>query len=114
MTELLVAEIGRRPSDRALHDREGYSLASGIALGLIFLRTNCESVASRIVIPQNIFQLDFIRPDFAMLRLVARCLIMWDSIEASEAWVQNQLPSFLAHLKNDTDSPKDTSKASRA
>eukprot|EP00411_Alexandrium_monilatum_P107810 CAMPEP_0175766262 /NCGR_PEP_ID=MMETSP0097-20121207/69267_1 /TAXON_ID=311494 /ORGANISM="Alexandrium monilatum, Strain CCMP3105" /LENGTH=78 /DNA_ID=CAMNT_0017076227 /DNA_START=16 /DNA_END=249 /DNA_ORIENTATION=+ len=36
-----------------------------IALALIFLRTNCEAVASRIVIPQNVFQLDYIRPDFA-------------------------------------------------
>ncbi|CAK8997966.1 Anaphase-promoting complex subunit 1 (APC1) (Cyclosome subunit 1) (Mitotic checkpoint regulator) (Testis-specific gene 24 protein) [Durusdinium trenchii] len=29
MTELLVAEIGRKPTDRVLHDREGYSLAAG-------------------------------------------------------------------------------------
>jgi len=186
MTELLVAEIGRRPSDRALHDREGYSLAAGFALGcvclglgadapgladlqlhtwllryihggpempmpgaatrdqkqnpnhdpatcssviaegeginvcitspagcvalaLMFLRTNCEAVASRIVIPQNIFQLDFIRPDFAMLRLVARCLIMWDSIEASEAWIAKQLPTFLKQLEADLDTPRGTS-----
>eukprot|EP00931_Biecheleriopsis_adriatica_P048438 TRINITY_DN27985_c0_g1_i1.p1 TRINITY_DN27985_c0_g1~~TRINITY_DN27985_c0_g1_i1.p1 ORF type:complete len:2002 (+),score=397.11 TRINITY_DN27985_c0_g1_i1:758-6007(+) len=176
MTELLVAEIGRRPSDRALHDREGYSLAAGFALGciclgqgaeapgladlqlhtwllryihggsempmpgaatreakqnpnqesgsctsllsepeginisitspagcialaLIFLRTNCESVSSRIVIPQNVFQLDYIRPDFAMLRLLARNLIMWDSVEASEEWLQRQIPSFLSQLE---------------
>jgi hypothetical protein len=185
MTELLVAEIGRRPSDRALHDREGYSLAAGFALGcvclglgadapgladlqlhtwllryihggpemrmpgaatrdskqnpnhdpatcssviaegeginisitspagcvalaLMFLRTNCEAVASRIVIPQNIFQLDFIRPDFAMFRLVARCLILWDSIEASDSWVQQQLPLFLTQLEMDVDSPVPT------
>lgn len=174
MTELLVAEIGRRPSDRALHDREGYSLAAGFALGcvclglgaeapgladlqlhtwllryihggpsptgsardkprqnpnhdpatcssviaegeginisitspagcvalaLMFLQTNCEAVASRIVIPQNVFQLDYIRPDFAMLRLMARCLIMWDDIEASEEWLEAQLPPFLGQLE---------------
>jgi len=184
MTELLVAEIGRRPSDRALHDREGYSLAAGFALGcvclglgadapgladlqlhtwllryihggpdmpmpgaatrdqkqnpnhdpatcssviaegeginvsitspagcvalaLMFLRTNCEAVASRIVIPQNIFQLDYIRPDFAMLRLVARCLIMWDSIEASSEWVYDQLPQFLTQLQSNSDGPSE-------
>eukprot|EP00971_Amphidinium_carterae_P321594 6392387-Amphidinium_carterae.1 len=58
----------------------------------------------RITVPQNVFQLDYIRPDFAMLRLVSRCcchraetliltalanticrcLIMWESIEVSE------------------------------
>eukprot|EP00445_Apocalathium_hangoei_P043548 CAMPEP_0203973408 /NCGR_PEP_ID=MMETSP0359-20131031/99574_1 /ASSEMBLY_ACC=CAM_ASM_000338 /TAXON_ID=268821 /ORGANISM="Scrippsiella Hangoei, Strain SHTV-5" /LENGTH=2141 /DNA_ID=CAMNT_0050911563 /DNA_START=1 /DNA_END=6427 /DNA_ORIENTATION=- len=175
MAELLVAEIGRRPSDRALHDREGYSLAAGfalgcvclglgadapgladleletwllryihggsemplpgvatrdqklnpnhdpatcsslvneprginvsitspggcVALGLVFLRTNCEAVASRVVIPQTVFQLDYVRPDFSMLRLVAKSLIMWDSIEASEDWVEAQVPAFLAQL----------------
>ncbi|CAK0790532.1 unnamed protein product [Prorocentrum cordatum] len=177
MTELLVAEIGRKPSDRSLNDREGYSLAAGfalgcvclglgaeapgladlqlhtwllryvhggaemsvpgaaardqkdnpnhdpatcssllqepeginmsvtsaggcVALGLVFLRTGNEAVASRIVIPQNVFQLDYVRPDFAMLRLVARCLIMWEGIEASDAWVDQQVPPFLLQLES--------------
>eukprot|EP00929_Paragymnodinium_shiwhaense_P083242 TRINITY_DN44284_c0_g1_i2.p1 TRINITY_DN44284_c0_g1~~TRINITY_DN44284_c0_g1_i2.p1 ORF type:complete len:1758 (-),score=323.25 TRINITY_DN44284_c0_g1_i2:1654-6927(-) len=176
MTELLVAEMGRRPSDRSRHDREGYSLAAGFALGcvclgvggdapgladlslhtwllryvhggpemtlpgvaaraekqnpnhdpaatsslildpegvntsvtsmagclalaLVFLRTNCETVASHIVIPRNRFQLDYIRPDFAMLRLVARSLIMWDYVEPSQDWIENQIPSFLDELE---------------
>eukprot|EP00930_Biecheleria_cincta_P046160 TRINITY_DN31841_c0_g1_i1.p1 TRINITY_DN31841_c0_g1~~TRINITY_DN31841_c0_g1_i1.p1 ORF type:complete len:1337 (-),score=254.77 TRINITY_DN31841_c0_g1_i1:28-4038(-) len=176
MTELLVAEIGRRPTDRALHDREGYSLAAGfalgciclgqgaeapgladlqlhtwllryihggpempmpgaatreskqnpnqdsscssslllepeginlsvtspagcMALGLIFMRTNSEAVSARVVIPQNVFQLDYIRPDFALLRLVARSLIHFDSIEASDEWLQRQLPPFLLQLE---------------
>ena len=37
MTEILVAEIGRRPSDRPMHDRECYSLSAGFALGLVCL-----------------------------------------------------------------------------
>ncbi|OLQ15440.1 Anaphase-promoting complex subunit 1 [Symbiodinium microadriaticum] len=32
-----------------------------LALALVFLRTNCEAVASRVQIPQNLFQLDFVR-----------------------------------------------------
>ncbi|CAL1143734.1 unnamed protein product, partial [Cladocopium goreaui] len=32
MTELMVAEIGRKPSDRVLHDRESYSLAAGVVV----------------------------------------------------------------------------------
>eukprot|EP00927_Polykrikos_kofoidii_P040402 TRINITY_DN34546_c0_g2_i1.p1 TRINITY_DN34546_c0_g2~~TRINITY_DN34546_c0_g2_i1.p1 ORF type:complete len:1076 (-),score=190.18 TRINITY_DN34546_c0_g2_i1:260-3019(-) len=78
-------------------------MAGCVALALVFLRTNCEAVASHIVIPQNTFQLDYIRPDFAMLRLVARCLIMWDSIEASEAWIDSQIPTFLTQLELDVD-----------
>jgi hypothetical protein len=38
MVEFLLAEIGRRPtSDRFTKDREGYSLAAGMALGLVTL-----------------------------------------------------------------------------
>ena len=37
MTEMLLAQIGRKPlSDKAI-EREGYALASGIALGLVNL-----------------------------------------------------------------------------
>ena len=37
MTEMLLAQIGRKPlSDKAI-EREGYALASGFALGLVNL-----------------------------------------------------------------------------
>eukprot|EP00913_Durusdinium_trenchii_P012320 g11565.t1 len=35
--------------------------AGCIALALVFLRTNCEAVASRVAIPQNLFQLEQLR-----------------------------------------------------
>lgn len=169
MTELMVAEIGRKPSDRVLHDRESYSLAAGFALGciclgqgsdapgladlqldtwllryilggpemplpgvatreaqrqestcqlwepegintcvtapagcialaLVFLRTNCEAVASRVAIPQNLFHLEQLRPDFALLRIVAKSLILWDQIEPTNEWVDRQTPAFLSKL----------------
>lgn len=170
MTELLVAEIGRKPSDRVLHDREGYSLAAGFALGcvclgqgsdapgladlqldtwllryilggpempmpgvatreakrpqestcqlyepegintcitapagcialaLIFLGTNSEAIASRVSIPQNLFQLELLRPDFALLRIVAKSLILWDQMEPTNEWVDRQIPEFLNKL----------------
>ena len=42
MTEMLLAQIGRRPlSDKAI-EREGYALASGIALGLVNLGVGSE------------------------------------------------------------------------
>jgi anaphase-promoting complex subunit 1 len=37
MAEMLLAEIGRRASNDRLHDREGYALAAGLALGLVCL-----------------------------------------------------------------------------
>ena len=42
MTEMLLAQIGRKPlSDKAI-EREGYALASGIALGLVNLGIGSE------------------------------------------------------------------------
>lgn len=37
MVEVLLAEIGRRPSDDRRQDREGYALAAGLALGMVTL-----------------------------------------------------------------------------
>ena len=37
MTEILLDEIGRRPGAEVIRDREGYSLAAGLALGLVTL-----------------------------------------------------------------------------
>eukprot|EP00658_Telonema_sp_P-2_P046590 TRINITY_DN34831_c0_g1_i1.p1 TRINITY_DN34831_c0_g1~~TRINITY_DN34831_c0_g1_i1.p1 ORF type:complete len:109 (-),score=27.03 TRINITY_DN34831_c0_g1_i1:100-426(-) len=37
MTEVLLTEIGRRPMSDSTLEREGYSLAAGLALGLVSL-----------------------------------------------------------------------------
>ena len=37
VTEVLLGEIGRRASNDRLVDREGHSLAAGLALGLVTL-----------------------------------------------------------------------------
>lgn len=35
------------------------------------------------------------RPDFLLLRVLCRSLILWDSIEASEQFVKSQVPEFI-------------------
>lgn len=59
--------------------------------------------------PLNVFQLDYVRPDFALLRVVARSLIMWDSIEASEAWIARQAPAFLSELQEGAERAREAS-----
>ena len=171
MTEVLLGEIGRRASDSISVDREGYSLAAGIALGfvtlgrgnsaagladlkigdrlrrfmtggkdpdaaalhehglaasnyasqaqcsrikegevvnvditapaatlalgLMYLRTNNVAVGEQLSIPDTHFLLDYVRPDFILLRVLSRNLVLWDSIEATEEWVQAQIPSMI-------------------
>ncbi|KAL3687507.1 hypothetical protein R1sor_013816 [Riccia sorocarpa] len=179
-TEILLAEIGRKPGGDSPLDREGYALAAGLALGLVtlgrgndawglsdlriedrlrhymsggreplddrhrrqdgftssslntgirnaedlsqaggqvmegsmvnldvtapgatlalalmFLKTNNKVVAARLAIPDTHFALEYVRPDFILLRLVAKSLTMWDSIKATEEWVQEQIPEII-------------------
>ncbi|KAI0497371.1 hypothetical protein KFK09_020594 [Dendrobium nobile] len=76
-----------------------------IALALIFLKTESEVVASRLHIPSTHFELQYLRPDFIMLRIIARSLIMWSRICPSKGWIDSLVPSIvnigIAMLTND-------------
>ena len=66
-----------------------------LALGLMYMKTNDKNVADRLAIPDTHFALDYVRPDFILLRLVARSLVMWDSIEPTEDFILGSLPAIL-------------------
>eukprot|EP00516_Mucochytrium_quahogii_P003269 CAMPEP_0203751382 /NCGR_PEP_ID=MMETSP0098-20131031/5463_1 /ASSEMBLY_ACC=CAM_ASM_000208 /TAXON_ID=96639 /ORGANISM=" , Strain NY0313808BC1" /LENGTH=2329 /DNA_ID=CAMNT_0050641079 /DNA_START=277 /DNA_END=7263 /DNA_ORIENTATION=+ len=170
MTEFLLAEIGRRPTSDRCIDRESYSLAAGLSLGLvtlgfgarpgglsgladlrledrlhrymvggldpdasnggtsfsaadptkcsrvregpyvnvnvtspgatlalafIFMKSGNESVATRLAIPDTHFLLDYVRPDLLMLRVIARNLVLWDTVEPTEVWLLSQIPPAI-------------------
>lgn len=69
--------------------------AATVALALMFLRTNNHALASRLLLPDSHFLLQAIRPDFVMLRVVARSLILWDSVEPTVEWVQRNIPPIV-------------------
>ena len=71
------------------------SPAAAYALGLMYLQTNDKTIASRFSNPESNFALDFVRPDFILLRVLFRSLIMWDDVKASTKWVEDQIPLFL-------------------
>ncbi|XP_052742012.1 anaphase-promoting complex subunit 1 [Bicyclus anynana] len=66
-----------------------------VALGLLYLRSNSAAVAEWLKPPATAYLLDFVRPDLLMLRVIARGLVLWDSIEASEEWIENQVPATI-------------------
>ncbi|CAK1583078.1 unnamed protein product [Parnassius mnemosyne] len=66
-----------------------------LALGLLFLRAGDCAPAAWLRAPATPYLLDFVRPDLLMLRVVARGLILWDSIEASEEWIEDQVPATI-------------------
>ncbi|KAI3988958.1 hypothetical protein MKX01_016529 [Papaver californicum] len=66
-----------------------------IALALMFLKTESEVTASKLSIPHTHFDLQYVRPDFIMLRVIARNLIMWSRVQPSGEWIQSQIPEIV-------------------
>ena len=66
-----------------------------MALGLMYLKTNDASVSAHLEIPSTHYGLDDARPDYVMLRVVAKSLIMWDTVEPSASWIEGLLPPLL-------------------
>nr|XP_029143708.1 anaphase-promoting complex subunit 1 isoform X4 [Arachis hypogaea] len=66
-----------------------------VALALMFLKTESEAIVSRLPIPSTYFDLQYVRPDFIMLRVIARNLIMWSRVHPSKDWVLSQIPQVV-------------------
>ncbi|KAG8390120.1 hypothetical protein BUALT_Bualt01G0050500 [Buddleja alternifolia] len=66
-----------------------------VALSLMFLKTESELIVSRLSIPQTQFELQYVRPDFILLRVIARNLILWSRIRPSEDWIDSQIPEVV-------------------
>ncbi|XP_067276723.1 anaphase-promoting complex subunit 1 isoform X1 [Pseudorasbora parva] len=66
-----------------------------LALAMIYLKTNNRSIADWLKAPDTMFLLDFIKPEFLLLRTLARCLIMWDEIVPNADWVTSNVPQII-------------------
>ncbi|KAJ8248603.1 hypothetical protein GJAV_G00243760 [Gymnothorax javanicus] len=66
-----------------------------LALAMIYLKTNNRSIADWLQAPDTMFLLDFIKPEFLLLRTLARCLIMWEEIMPNSDWVNSNVPKII-------------------
>ncbi len=66
-----------------------------LALGLIYMMSGNKTIASAISLPDTHFLLEYVRPDFLMIRVIARSLILWDEVHPSSSWINAQLPSAV-------------------
>ena len=109
---------GARPSapavaSRCCRIREGplvnvdvTAAGATLALALIFLKSNNASVAAQFRVPTSTYELHCVRPDLILLRVTARNLILWDSVQPTEAWLSSQLPSLMAPPPAKTQGPQ--------
>ena len=93
---------GHAAGGRSSRVMEGDKLNTGItgpgaavALGLIYIRSGNEEICSRLALPHTAFALDSVRPDLLLYRAVSRCLILWDAVEPTSAWIDSQVPEAI-------------------
>ena len=68
-----------------------------MALGLLHIKSGNKTVAARLGLPQTAADLDLCRPDFLLLRVVARALVMWDKdVRPTSEWVKSQVPDIVS------------------
>ena len=99
-TNVLENEKSTRVSEGEMINTGVTSPAAILALGLIYHRSENASIASLIALPSTNFALDDIRPDFLMIRTIARSLIMWNEIQPSNCWVEDQIPINVKNVYN--------------
>ncbi|XP_075719012.1 anaphase-promoting complex subunit 1 [Rhinoderma darwinii] len=66
-----------------------------LALAMIYLKTNNRSIADWLRAPDTMYLLDFVKPEFLLLRTLARCLILWDDILPNAHWVNSNVPQII-------------------
>ncbi|KKY23235.1 putative 20s cyclosome subunit (apc1) [Phaeomoniella chlamydospora] len=88
---LLAIAIGTK-NVNLVHVLDRATAGATIAIALIFMKTNDAAIAQKIDVPDTLHQFDYVRPDIFLLRTLARQLIMWSNIEATEKWIRGSLP----------------------
>lgn len=70
--------------------------AATVAVGLMYLRTGDAGVAARLPLPATGWALDRVRADHLAVRVLARSLILWDTVEPTAAWLTSHWVGVLA------------------
>eukprot|EP00210_Caulerpa_lentillifera_P008130 g7764.t1 len=83
-------------------DTDVTSPAATMALALFFLKTNNKEQARFFHVPETEYELDLVRYDFILLRVLAKALVMWDGILPTEEWIQSMLPRLMTRHQLDS------------
>jgi hypothetical protein len=75
--------------------------AAIIALGLMYLKSGNMSIAAGLSLPETHFLLEFVRPDFLGLRIIAKALILWDEVMPTQLWLEEQIPAVITRAYKD-------------
>ena len=71
------------------------SLGAVTALALIFMRTNDENALASLPLMETRPSSAFMTPEQLTVRIIARCLIQWDSVRPDLPWIAEQIPLWM-------------------
>lgn len=77
------------------HEINLTSAPAALAFGLIYLRSGCQTIADVMAPPRTPCELDMLRPDVLFAHVLARSLILWDSIQPAQDWLESILPTWM-------------------
>lgn len=72
-----------------------------LAYGMLYLQTNNIEAANRLRTPNTIFLLESIRLDILLLKILCKNLILWNSIQPTQNWINSQIPQIIKTGIND-------------
>lgn len=95
----LQKEKNKTPS---YHIREGECINADVtspgatlALGMMFFNTSNKPISQWLEVPDTQNLLEMVRPDFILLRVLAKNLIMWSDIRPTSAWIDSHIPEII-------------------
>lgn len=77
------------------HEINLTSAPAALAFGLIYLRSNNKMIADVMAPPHTPGDLDLLRPDVLFAHVLARSLILWDSIQPAREWLEGVLLEWM-------------------
>lgn len=69
-----------------------------IAITLIYLKSNNKNVADEITIPQTFNMIEQCNPNHILLKVIAKNLIMWNDIQNTSSFMENQIPKLVRFI----------------
>lgn len=69
-----------------------------IALTLLYLKSNEKKVAERISIPNSFSMIENCNPNNILLKVMAKNVIMWDSVANTTEFVYSQIPELIRFI----------------
>lgn len=72
-----------------------------IAISFLYMKTNDKSIVRKLDLGPLKHQLDYVRPDFWLLRVVGQNLICWDDIQNTVEWVEGKISASIGKPQSD-------------